>query len=52
MPAQWDPPLVDEPAWPVDVEGPVLLLIDAETSIERELVKSWVKRNRPDDVGR
>ncbi len=51
MPAQWDPPLIGEPAWPVDAEGPVLLLIDAETSIERELVKSWVERNRPDDVG-
>ncbi|MFV9671794.1 MAG: 1-acyl-sn-glycerol-3-phosphate acyltransferase, partial [Acidimicrobiia bacterium] len=50
MPAQWDPPLTDEPAWPVDAEGPVLLLIDAETSIERELVKSWIGRNRPDDV--
>jgi glycerol-3-phosphate O-acyltransferase len=50
MPAQWDPPLIDEPAWPVEAEGPVLLLIDAETSIEHELIKAWIDRNQPDDV--
>jgi glycerol-3-phosphate O-acyltransferase len=50
MPAQWDPPLTDGPAWPVDAAGPVLLLIDAETSIERELIKGWIARHQPDDV--
>ncbi len=50
MPAQWDPALTDEPAWPVDAEGPVLLLIDAETSIERELIKGWIERNQPADA--
>ncbi len=50
MSAQWDPALTDEPAWPVDAEGPVLLLIDAETSIERELIKGWIERNQPADV--
>ncbi|MCL1693862.1 MAG: 1-acyl-sn-glycerol-3-phosphate acyltransferase [Actinomycetia bacterium] len=50
MPAQWDPPLTDEPGWPVEAEGPVLLLIDAETSIEHELIKAWIDRNEPDGV--
>jgi glycerol-3-phosphate O-acyltransferase len=50
MPAQWDPPLTDGPAWPVDAADPVLLLIDAETSIERELIKGWIARHQPDDV--
>ena len=50
MPARWDPPLTDEPAWPVEAGGPVLLLIDAETSIEHELIKAWIDRNQPDDV--
>jgi len=50
MSAQWDPPLIDEPAWPIDAEGPVLLLIDAETSIERGLIKGWIARHQPDDV--
>ena len=50
MPAQWDPPMTDEPAWPVEAGGPVLLLVDAETSIERELIKAWIERNQPDDV--
>ncbi|MEA2023593.1 MAG: 1-acyl-sn-glycerol-3-phosphate acyltransferase [Actinomycetota bacterium] len=50
MPAQWDPPLIDEPVWPVEVGGPVLLLIDAETSIEHELIKAWIDRNQPADV--
>jgi len=50
MPAQWDPSLTDEPGWPVSAVGPVLLLIDAETSIERELIKGWIERNQPIDV--
>ena len=50
MPAQWDPALTDEPAWPVDTKSPVLLLVDAETSIERQLVKGWIERNQPVDV--
>jgi glycerol-3-phosphate O-acyltransferase len=50
MPAQWDPPLTDEPAWPVHAESPILLLIDAETSIERELIKGWIGRHQPDGV--
>ena len=50
MPAQWDPSLTDEPGWPVSAAGPVLLLLDAETSIERELIKGWIERNQPTDV--
>ncbi len=50
MPAQWDPSLTDEPGWPVSAVGPVLLLLDAETSIERELIKGWIERNQPADV--
>jgi glycerol-3-phosphate O-acyltransferase len=42
--------MTDEPAWPVEAGGPVLLLVDAETSIERELIKAWIERNQPDDV--
>ncbi len=49
MPAQWDPPLTDEPGWPVTTGGPVLLLLDAETSIERELLRGWIDRNQPAD---
>mgnify|MGYP001824582317 FL=1 len=48
MPAAWDPPLTDEPPWPVLGDGPFLLLIDAESAIERELIKGWIERNRPE----
>ena len=50
MPAVWDPPLNDEPPWPVRGEGPFLLLIDAESTIERELIKGWIERNQPEGV--
>ena len=50
MPAVWDPPLNDEPPWPVHGDGPFLLLIDAESTIERELIKGWIERNQPEGV--
>ena len=43
MPAAWDPPLADEPPWPVLGDGPFLLLVDAESTIERELIKGYGK---------
>ena len=48
MPAVWDPPLTDEPPWPVSGDGPFILLIDAKSTMERELIKGWIERNRPD----
>jgi len=50
MPARWDPPLSDEPEWPLGADHSVLLLIDAETQVERELIKAWIERNRPEGV--
>ena len=50
MPARWDPALTDEPDWPVEGANSVLLLIDADTQIERELIKGWIERHRPDGV--
>jgi len=50
MPARWDPPLTDEPGWPVEADGPVVLLIDSNSPIERELIASWVERHRPPNV--
>ena len=29
-------------------DGPFLLLIDAESTIERELIKGWIERNQPE----
>ncbi len=50
MSPPWDPPLTDEPEWPVGSAGPVLLLIDADSLIERELIEGWIKRHRPEGV--
>ena len=50
MPAVWDPPLTNEPPWPVAGDGPFILLIDAQSTMERELIKGWIERNRPDGV--
>jgi len=50
MPARWDPPLAEEPSWPIGGDGPFVLLIDADTTIEREVVKGWIERHRPDGV--
>ncbi len=48
MPARWDPPLAEEPSWPVYGDGPFVLLIDATSTIERELIKGWIERHRPE----
>ncbi|MGB5187235.1 MAG: hypothetical protein WBO84_08955, partial [Acidimicrobiia bacterium] len=48
MSAVWDPPLNDEPPWPVSGDGPFVLLIDAQSTIERELIKGWIERNQPE----
>ena len=50
MPARWDPPLPDEPPWPVAGDGPFIVLIDAESAIEREVIKNWIERHKPDGV--
>ena len=50
MPARWDPPLSEEPPWPVHGDGPFVLLIDAESTIERELIKGWIERHSPEGV--
>ena len=47
MPARWDPPLAEEPQWPVHGDGPFVLLVDASSTIERELVKGWIERHSP-----
>ena len=47
MPARWDPPLSEEPPWPVHGDGPFVLLIDAQSTIERELIKGWIERHSP-----
>ena len=48
MPARWDPPLAVEPSWPVYGDGPFVLLVDAGSTIERELIKGWIERHRPE----
>jgi glycerol-3-phosphate O-acyltransferase len=50
VPARWDPPLPDEPPWPVHGDGPFIVLVDAESAIEREVIKNWIERHRPGDV--
>ncbi|MEN8151819.1 MAG: 1-acyl-sn-glycerol-3-phosphate acyltransferase, partial [Planctomycetota bacterium] len=50
MSTRLDPPLTDEPAWPVGAEDPVLLLVDAGTSIEKEIINGWIERVHPEGV--
>ena len=45
-----NPPLVDEPPWPVDAEEPVLFLVDASSSIEKEIIQRWIERVRPGEA--
>ena len=51
MKAPWDPPIADEPVWPIDEGGPVVFLLDAHSRIERELLGGWIERHAPDDLG-
>lgn len=36
----------DEPAWPSG-RGPFLLLLDAASRLERDLLEAWIRRHRP-----
>lgn len=47
MTDQLGSPPLDEPSWPVTGDGPFLLLIDAESATERELIDGWIERNLP-----
>ncbi|MEE2672555.1 MAG: hypothetical protein VX466_02095, partial [Myxococcota bacterium] len=40
--------LENEPSWPNAASQRVLLLVDASSRIERQLLRAWVNRTRPD----
>ena len=50
MKAPWDPPIADEPIWPIDEGVPVVFLLDAHSSVERDLLQGWIDRHAPDEV--
>ena len=39
-----------KPSWPAHRERGVVFLLDAATSFEEEILRSWIDRTRPDDV--
>ena len=51
MKAPWDPPIADQPVWPIDQGDPVIFLLDAHSQIERELLEGWIQRHAPVEVG-
>lgn len=43
--------LIDEPPWPEQAANrPVLVLLDAPTRLERQILNDWVDRNRPPET--
>ncbi len=47
MKAPWDPPVDQAPRWPLDTGGSLVFLLDAHSSIERQLLDEWIERNQP-----
>ena len=45
MKAPWDPPIADGPLWPIDEGGRVVFLLDAHSSVERDLLQGWIERH-------
>jgi glycerol-3-phosphate O-acyltransferase len=47
-----DQPLRDEPGWPEEAprQGGVLVLLDASSRLEKEMLGAWVERHRPAEV--
>ena len=45
-------PLIHEPVWPADApaEGPVVLVVDASSRLEANLLAGWARRHRPSAV--
>jgi glycerol-3-phosphate O-acyltransferase len=41
-------PFAEEPKWPVEVDRPVIVLIDASSNLERRLMEAWIDRNLPE----
>ncbi len=52
MPDSFARAIPDEPAWPAEApsQGPVLLLVDASSRLEEDLLSGWAERHRPPGV--